>query len=407
MLRTLPKSRHASGATRSFLLGSPKQPDGSSPSPAAGIRALAGRHPETAFVIDEAFADFTQEASLLDGDPPGETLPSSVPSPSSTRSRACAWGPSLREKEVIDGLRALIPPWSVNTLAQAVGRPRPSTIRSTPTEPVVSSVSDGESSWRKLKAIPGLTVYPGEAKLPPCPDRPRRSGCPEIGAPHPRRGNRHPGLRQLRRPLTAGSSASPSETQEENARLCGFPPKSPGRRRENPCPAAGPPVIMFPGDRPPMRARASLPRPLCRILLQGRPSRVAPVQSPEHVVELLRHPGTAARWGGPRSSRPQAWPDRPGRQDETRSLLKPNSDTGSQVIVLGKTHRKHGVLGVYEGTGRPPFAAAKGAFDALAAEYDAIVMEGAGSPGEVNLKKRDIVNMNMALYAKAPVSHRR
>jgi cobyric acid synthase CobQ len=83
-------------------------------------------------------------------------------------------------------------------------------------------------------------------------------------------------------------------------------------------------------------------------------------------------------------------------------LLKPNSDTGSQVIILGKPV---GNMDFWEYTRdrTPPFEAARAAYDALAAEYDVIVLEGAGSPAEVNLKKRDIVNMNMALWAEAPV----
>jgi adenosylcobyric acid synthase len=42
------------------------------------------------------------------------------------------------------------------------------------------------------------------------------------------------------------------------------------------------------------------------------------------------------------------------------------------------------------------------AYDALAADFDCIILEGAGSPGEVNLKSHDIVNMRMAQYAEAP-----
>ncbi|MBM3335621.1 cobyric acid synthase, partial [Candidatus Sumerlaeota bacterium] len=49
------------------------------------------------------------------------------------------------------------------------------------------------------------------------------------------------------------------------------------------------------------------------------------------------------------------------------------------------------------------FEVAKECFDSLAAEYDAIVLEGAGSPAEVNLKHGDIANMRMAQYAKSPV----
>ena len=83
-------------------------------------------------------------------------------------------------------------------------------------------------------------------------------------------------------------------------------------------------------------------------------------------------------------------------------LLKPTNDVGSQVIVNGE------VLGTM--SARDYFAYKKKlvpdimkAFDALAAENDIIVIEGAGSPAEINLKKEDIVNMGMAKMAKAPV----
>ena len=83
-------------------------------------------------------------------------------------------------------------------------------------------------------------------------------------------------------------------------------------------------------------------------------------------------------------------------------LLKPTNDVGSQVIVNGE------VLGTM--SARDYFAYKKKlvpdimkAFDVLAAENDIIVIEGAGSPAEINLKKEDIVNMGMAKMAKAPV----
>ncbi len=83
-------------------------------------------------------------------------------------------------------------------------------------------------------------------------------------------------------------------------------------------------------------------------------------------------------------------------------LLKPTSDTGSQVIVNGKptgtrTARqyctdKHSLLPVV-----------KAAFDSLAAEYNVVVIEGAGSPAEINLKQDDYVNMGLAAMVDAPV----
>ena len=83
-------------------------------------------------------------------------------------------------------------------------------------------------------------------------------------------------------------------------------------------------------------------------------------------------------------------------------LLKPTNDVGSQVIVNGE------VLGTM--SARDYFAFkhklvpdVMKAFHALSAENDIIVIEGAGSPAEVNLKDEDIVNMGMAKMAKAPV----
>ena len=83
-------------------------------------------------------------------------------------------------------------------------------------------------------------------------------------------------------------------------------------------------------------------------------------------------------------------------------LLKPSNDMGSQVIVNGE------VIGTM--SARDYFAyksqlvpKVKQAYDKLASEYDIIVIEGAGSPAEINLKQEDLVNMGMAKMAKAPV----
>jgi cobyric acid synthase CobQ len=83
-------------------------------------------------------------------------------------------------------------------------------------------------------------------------------------------------------------------------------------------------------------------------------------------------------------------------------LLKPGSDTGSQVIVMG---RPVGNMNVREYVEYKPraFDAVKAAYDSLANEHDVMVLEGAGSPAEVNLKHHDIVNMAMAGYAGARV----
>jgi adenosylcobyric acid synthase len=81
-------------------------------------------------------------------------------------------------------------------------------------------------------------------------------------------------------------------------------------------------------------------------------------------------------------------------------LLKPTSDVGSQVVINGK------VLGNYRGADyyrlRPQLIdAVSAAYRRLAARHDVIVLEGAGSPVEMNLKDRDVVNMKMAEIADA------
>lgn len=83
-------------------------------------------------------------------------------------------------------------------------------------------------------------------------------------------------------------------------------------------------------------------------------------------------------------------------------LLKPSSNTGSQIIVMGQPVAN---MNVEQYIDYKPlaFSKAQEAYDSLAAEHDVMILEGAGSPAEVNLKHHDIVNMPMARYAGANV----
>ena len=83
-------------------------------------------------------------------------------------------------------------------------------------------------------------------------------------------------------------------------------------------------------------------------------------------------------------------------------LLKPSSDTGSQVIVLGEV-RGQMAAAEYFRYKKQLFPEVLDAFDSLAGENDIIVIEGAGSPAEINLRTDDIVNMGLALRVNAPV----
>ena len=83
-------------------------------------------------------------------------------------------------------------------------------------------------------------------------------------------------------------------------------------------------------------------------------------------------------------------------------LLKPTNDTGSQVVVMGEVMGNMSARRYFEYKKQlRPYV--EEAYRKMADEYDIIVIEGAGSPAEINLKAEDIVNMGMAKMAKAPV----
>lgn len=83
-------------------------------------------------------------------------------------------------------------------------------------------------------------------------------------------------------------------------------------------------------------------------------------------------------------------------------LLKPSSDTGSQLIVNGEI-RGHYQAADYFSMKRDLIPDVLSAYNSLAAEFDVIVMEGAGSPAEINLPADPFVNMGLARLVNAPV----
>ncbi len=83
-------------------------------------------------------------------------------------------------------------------------------------------------------------------------------------------------------------------------------------------------------------------------------------------------------------------------------LLKPVSDKGSQVVLNGKLLKEMSARDYYNYK-KDMIPHILKAYNSLAEEYDIIVIEGAGSPAEINLKEMDIVNMGMAKLVDAPV----
>jgi adenosylcobyric acid synthase len=83
-------------------------------------------------------------------------------------------------------------------------------------------------------------------------------------------------------------------------------------------------------------------------------------------------------------------------------LLKTAGESGSQVIIHGKVHATMQAREYYAHK-NTAWAAVTESYNRLAAQHDLIILEGAGSPAEINLLDVDIVNMAMARHAQAPV----
>ncbi len=138
---------------------------------------------------------------------------------------------------------------------------------------------------------------------------------------------------------------------------------------------------------------------LCRIFLQDG-LRVCPFKAQNMALNsfVTKEDGEIGRAQASQAAACRIEPS----VDMNPVLIKPTSDVGAQIIVRGK-----------------PYANMKAAeyvkykvnlkdvvfrsFARLQNKYDVVVIEGAGSPAEINLKAHDIVNMKMAEHAKAPV----
>jgi adenosylcobyric acid synthase len=83
-------------------------------------------------------------------------------------------------------------------------------------------------------------------------------------------------------------------------------------------------------------------------------------------------------------------------------LIKPEADSRSQIVVLGRPLATLPAREYYQRKAEL-WQIATAALDRLRAAYDLVIIEGAGSPAELNLKRGDIVNMAVARYASSPV----
>jgi adenosylcobyric acid synthase len=92
----------------------------------------------------------------------------------------------------------------------------------------------------------------------------------------------------------------------------------------------------------------------------------------------------------------------PPHTDMNPVLLKPNTDTGAQVIIHGRVRADMDAR-AYHRYKTIAMSAVLESYQRLCARYDVVIVEGAGSPAEINLRDRDIANMGFAEAVDCPV----
>src|SRR5436309_7629903 len=91
----------------------------------------------------------------------------------------------------------------------------------------------------------------------------------------------------------------------------------------------------------------------------------------------------------------------PPSVDMNPVLIKPSSDSSSQIVVLGRVWRQLTAAEYHLSQVEELFPVVLESYRKLASQYEIVLLEGAGSPAEINLREHDIVNMRMAQAAQA------
>ncbi len=381
------------------FLGQPNNPTGQCVD-VKNLRELARANSGTIFLVDEAFADFVAHLDRLTHDRPSNVIVLY----SLTKFYAIPGlrlGCAVMDSGLAQLVKENLPPWSVNQLALAAG------------ESIFSDCSDYKERISQqvhkqkellidaLQSIEGLRVFPSDANFL------------LIRLESPLLNSNELARRLLQQKIAIRVCAGfeglderyfriAVRTEEENQKLCeaikqclsgnNFNYLNKSNKPKNKTPA-----IMFQGTCS-GAGKSLLTAAFCRILLQDG-YRVAPFKAQN--MALNSFVGKGGEMGRAQALQAQACRIEPDvRMNPV--LLKPNSDTGSQVIVLGKSWGNMEV-GKYHLKKKRMVQIAREAYDSLAVEHEVMVLEGAGSPAEVNLRNHDFVNMEMAAHAQAPV----
>lgn len=375
------------------FLAQPNNPTGKTFDPEK-LRALARKHNNCRFIIDESFADFVPGLDRIIKNRP-ENVITIVSLTKFYAIPGLRLGLAFASPETILKMRELMPCWSVNLMAQKVG------VRCLQDLDYEKRTTTETARLRQgllegLRTIPGLRIFPGEANFLLC--QTQRVGTDaraivshliskKIAVRHC---DNFEGLDATYFRLAVRSDEENERLIDELRIFSGLEkrtrhtPKKPALMMQGTCSNAG---------------KSILAAAMCRILLQDG-FKVAPFKAQNMSLNsFVTEDG--CEMGRAQVTQAMACKIPPDvRMNPV--LLKPGSDLGSQVIVMGKSvgNMKVSKYLEYKPTA---FEAVKKAYDSLRAENDIMVIEGAGSPAEINLKQHDIVNMAMAEYAQAKV----
>lgn len=376
------------------ILGTPNNPTGVLPD-LAELKNLISSQPETWFIVDEAFLDFIPDTKSLAG-----CFPNIITLNSMTKLYAipglrvgyCTCSEPFQKK-----IKEILPPWSVNSLAQVVGV-RAFQDKHFQVQTVQHTELLRSDFYQKLQLLSGVTTFPSTVNYHLCA-LDNGMDCFTLRDKLLEKGI-------IIRPCANFKGLDERyfrvavRTEKENESfftainavlgITGIVSKikkkkiTPSLMLQGTCSNAG---------------KSVLASALCRILVQDGVS-VAPFKAQNMSLNsfVTLDGGEMGRAQVVQAQAAKLIPD--CRMNPI--LLKPNSDIGSQVIVAGQPVGNMTVR-EYHRFKDTAWQQVCRSYDELSQEYQAIILEGAGSPGEVNLKQHDIVNMRMAQYAQSPV----
>lgn len=412
-----------------FIAANPGNPSGRFVSPEVWVRLITAR-PDIFFVLDEAFIEYMEHGSVI----PllrakGEHWPANVlVLRSLTKFHAIPGlrvGYAVGPAPLLADLKAATPEWAMNTLALAAIH----AVMKFPHAPAANNEVETDARQTReanarnrehlsslLNALPGVETVPSTANYvlfrvsgTPAPDQLAVRLARETGILLRDCAN-YPGLEGSRNEHWFRAAVRLEADHERLAHgLAAILEVDQTRLAHGPA-ALGrmsrrklPPALMIQGATSDA-GKSVLAAAFCRIFHQDGFS-VAPFKSQNMSlyggaagVDAQGRPLEMARAQIMQAQAAKLAPD--VRMNPV--MLKPCSNTGSHVVVLGKDTGHMDARAYIEARHRL-WPRITQTYDDLAAEHDIMVLEGAGSPAEINLKHGDVVNMAMARHAQAKV----